>query len=946
MALKASTRNPYDSSGIYFTETDLTYVSNNTGSFSAASIGLTEKGPAFQITNSSSFDDRSVKLGGINQEYPTSFYARQFLEQSTGFKEVRLLGLEGYKDLTGWAIGLNISGSEASVPGNSPLAYGEGGLHVILKERPIDLTGRPSIATVEVSEATYTDPLTGLSTSAATDYLFSLVITYEDSTTETIICSLRPESKDYILKKIWDKPFKLTSEKVKKFPTIKNKICPLWIDFIVPSKKTRPSISKPYGYYLPGSTITQNYLPLLTGNISFGTTFIYNTTTVSNVEILTSSSTVLGTRISVPGNITSWWTGSGLKAITLSGITGTGNIILSNGTFIVDNVTYNSTTTTTSFDLYNYDDSLAAGTPTTALTIITSSSTYTGTGGSASKYLIPTFENEVLDFQDVVFQTPITPWIVSDGDSNGDFTKLFRFWSISDGESANTEIKIEIKNINPAGNNGFGTFDVIVRAFDDREDLEINILEAYTGLTMQKSSDNYILKKIGNGEEFVLRSRFIFIEMNAEGNLEDDLLPYGSLGYPNLSGNIMSKINWTLDYDQTKPISKQTLGLASNKVNMFKDIAESQLKYINTTNTELDKGFHLNPNNNSQFVTDQGNVFQFASQNIYKDILGNTISASEKIKRNKFVVDFYGGFDGWNVYSERTFGVTNSKDYKALVRGLECLKDKEGLDADFTILVTPDFYIDNDSSAVEATLDMVNYRGDCMYIPDLKYDKESDPQIAADTIIYSNIRSNNVAVYFPWLQIEDTVDKINSWLPPSLLALGTIAYIAQNENIWQPPGGSIRTVTNNLVRTRRRMKLEDREILKSASINPITLFPGSGYEITEVRTTQEKFSALSFIHNRLLLCYAKKTLNQILRPLLLELNGDLVKERFIAVVDPIFNRIKKLNGVEEYKIEVLDRPELNDRTTLYGRITIIPLYALEKIEVNFTIKDSAVSFND
>ena len=142
------------------------------------------------------------------------------------------------------------------------------------------------------------------------------------------------------------------------------------------------------------------------------------------------------------------------------------------------------------------------------------------------------------------------------------------------------------------------------------------------------------------------------------------------------------------------------------------------------------------------------------------------------------------------------------------------------------------------------------------------------------------------------------------------------------------------------------MKINDREILVHANINPITLFPGSGYEISGARTTQEVFSALSFIHNRLLLCYAKKVLNQTLRPLLFQLSGDLTKDAFITTVTPIFDRIKKLNGVEEYKVEVIERPELNDRTTLYGRITIVPLYPIEKIVVDFTLVDSSFSFND
>jgi hypothetical protein len=945
MATRINSKVPYESSGIYFTETDLTVVAQTTGGFSAAAVGLTERGPAFEITNSATFEDRELRLGGLNQNFPTSFYARQYLEQARNYKEIRLLGLEGYTNTKGYAIALNLLGASAAVPGTSPLTLPEGSLRAVLKERPTTDTGRPVITSVLLQATTYLDPISGLSVTSATDYLFNIVINFADATQDVITCSLRPESKDYIVKKLWDAPFKKGTHGEKIFPLVKNKVAPLWIDFIIPSVKTKPSIDKPYAYYVPTSTVAQNTLPLLTGNIVFGTAFTYDNTIITDIAAKVVSSTVVGTTVTVSGDITSWFA-SGLDAVTISGVTSasTGNLTSVNGTWAVGNIVF--ATGNTTFDLYSYEDSVAAGVPTTPLDTILQSSTFNDTTAVVAKYIVPEWEGQVLDFADISYQTPLTPWFVSDGDMNGDFKRLFRFWSISDGESANTEIKIEIKNLNPTGNNGKGTFDVIIRDFSDREDIEQRKYESYTNLTLDPASDNYIERRIGNGEDFPLRSRFIFIEMNKDEQLEDDLMPYGCLGYPNVTTKVFPDVKWTTNFDITKPLTKQGLGIAHNKINAFSEVFPSHLKLKNVGDGTIGKGFHLNPNNNATFATDQANVFSFASQSIYKDSNGAYVIPAEKVKRARFIVAFSGGFDGWNVYSDRTWENPVSKDYEALTIALDKLADKENMDADFTVLVTPDFHLDTHAAATEVVLDMVSSRGDCLYIPDLDYDEESDPQVAADIVANSNIRSNSVAVYFPWLQIENPINKNNIWLPPSLLALGTITYVAQNEQIWQPPGGSIRTVTNNLVRTRRRMKINDREILKRDNINPITLFPGSGYEITEVRTTQEVFSALSFIHNRLLLCYAKKILNQTLRPLLFQLNGDLTRDAFVATVTPIFDRIKKLNGVEEYKVEVVDKPELNDRTTLYGRIVIVPLYPVERIVVDFTLQDSSFSFNN
>jgi hypothetical protein len=175
-----------NSSGIYFRETDLTVVTRNVGGFSCAAIGLTEKGPAFEISNSSTYEDRAFKLGELNPNFPTSYYARQYLEQARNFKEVRILGLEGYKDIKGWAISLAVSGSTAATPGTTALALGQNSLVAVLKERKTADTGRPAVSSVQLQTVTFTDPLTGSSVTSATDYLFNLLITYADSTTETI----------------------------------------------------------------------------------------------------------------------------------------------------------------------------------------------------------------------------------------------------------------------------------------------------------------------------------------------------------------------------------------------------------------------------------------------------------------------------------------------------------------------------------------------------------------------------------------------------------------------------------------------------------------------------------------------------------------------------------------------------------------------------------------
>ena len=121
------------------------------------------------------------------------------------------------------------------------------------------------------------------------------------------------------------------------------------------------------------------------------------------------------------------------------------------------------------------------------------------------------------------YQTPKTPYVVSELRGNKVY-KLFRFVSISDGDSANTEIKISIQNIS------FGnmTFDVLVRDFFDTDANPV-VYEKYTNCTMDPFSNSFVGKKIGSSNgEFPLNSTYIMIEMADEAPV--DALPCGFYG--------------------------------------------------------------------------------------------------------------------------------------------------------------------------------------------------------------------------------------------------------------------------------------------------------------------------------------------------------------------------------------------------------------------------------
>ena len=377
---------------------------------------------------------------------------------------------------------------------------------------------------------------------------------------------------------------------------------------------------------------------------------------------------------------------------------------------------------------------------------------------------------------------------------------------------------------------------------------------------------------------------------------------------------------------------------------MFKSLNFEKLNFRNCdiTTFTTGKGFHLNEIADPNKFSSAPQTLSTQLDNDNNPLLQFVSNPSENKKRLKFTVPFFGGFDGFDVYKQREWGNTTSKDYEAFTKAIDLLNDRESLLADFTLLSTPDLVIESDETAIQYALEMVESRGDALYIPDFAYDKDVIIQSQTSTLDSSNLKSSYSAIYTPYAQIKDVINNRNLWVAPSIIAISTIAYIDQNFGVGQPPAG-VMTVSNDIIRTRRRIKLDEREELKKSNINPITIFPGVGLEITESRTTQPYFSALSFIHNRLLISYAKKTLNQLLHPLLHKLNNDVSSQQFINTVQPIFDRLKKKYRIKDFNIYVKDVPE--DKVTLYGIIEIVLLYPIERIVIDYTLKNNAFEFS-
>jgi hypothetical protein len=566
------------------------------------------------------------------------------------------------------------------------------------------------------------------------------------------------------------------------------------------------------------------------------------------------------------------------------------------------------------------------------------------------------------------YSPAISPYVVSEVNGNV-IKKLFRFVTISDGDSANSEIKISISNIKPNDRE----FDVQIRSFFDTDANPI-FLEKYSRCTMDPTSDNFIGRKIGTLDGYYAsKSNYVLIELD-EDEVTSDSFPAGFTGVPSrvFTGAQVVDINYNTSYDQFAKLRKIYLGL-SDTVGIDQDFLD--YKGVDAV-SGITSGFHMDID--ASGATLDGYTFVYGDSNFQNDAqLSLSGNSYEKIYSRKFTFAPYGGFDGWDIYradrtNKDTFvkgqtgsnaalvdgGVIRNKalsdgevgttaDYYAYLEAIHTFRNPE--ETNVNVFVTPGIDVVDNSNLVEAAVAMVEEeRCDSIYIvtsPDL----DGGGQVitveeAVDNLESTGIDSSYTATYWPWVQVNDTENNVLVYLPPTIDVCRNIALTDNIAFPWFVVAG-IQRGDVQAIKARKKLTVEEREVLYAGRINPIATFATEGLKIWGNKTLQIRESALDRINVRRLLLQARKLISAVSIRLLFEQNDEIVRNQFKGLVNPILENIRSERGLTDFRVEVDNSPESIDRNELIGRIYIKPTRALEFIIVEFTIMNTGATFD-
>ncbi len=944
----ANSNRVFVSPGVYTSEVDLTFVAQSVGVSTLGLVGETLRGPAFEPILITNFDEFKLYFGGTspekdgagNPKYELPYVAKAYLQESNQLFVTRILGLTGYKPVKTFAIQTIGGVSVGSLSGTT--------------------TGTTIPSTTGITGSTFYSFLSDKKAydgTIITDYIVTNFSGYTSGNTGNWFV-------------LGDVPLSGTSGL-----TGTEVISPLtglnnannynekeWYNTLVNTAGTEV-----YSYLFVYNSGTSRF---------DATRYTYTATTYSDydgqvVAAFRPRGSYVGETLNLEVTSNSNFNISGSDLITnpLSEFT----INVTGSTSGANSFTCSMDTSSTKYVSKvlgtSVFDKLKSEVPIYVYE-------------SYPKYLLQAFQQgyvrgisltEVYNTEGDNFltewDTPMSPTVVS-GVRGGIVSDLFEVITISDGEMANTLLKVSIININV----DTFEFDMIVRDYYDTDDNMV-ILEKYTRCSMNPELPGYIAKKVGTSDgEYELNSKYIMLNM--ANNHPTDVYPAGfkgfvsddSFGGSSTLGSVMYKNEYydagdITGYNQDgSPIT--TSGDKVRKVSLGFSTQtgydDDLLKYKGKTSADLTRGFHLSTNastiTSTRYIT---TPYDLEGQTGANNFLTN-------INYRKFTFALCGGFDGWDIYrATKTYGdgyifgkrtytsgntvnggvfssTVGNSDYYAYIKGIDTFSNPEAVD--INIFATPGINFYDHSSLTSYSVDMVEQdRADSLYIiGSPNYSTVDEVVGALDGVAMD---TNYSATYFPWIQIRDVDNATQLYVPPTGEVVRNIALTDNVSFPWFAVAGYSRGLVKS-IKAVKKLTLDERDELYKNRINPIATFSDTGTIIWGNKTLQVRESALDRINVRRLLLRARKLISAVAVRLVFEQNDDQVRNEFLRLVNPILDAIKRERGLYDFRVTVSSDPADIDANTMRGKIYIKPTRSLEFIDVEFIITPTGASFDD
>lgn len=262
----------------------------------------------------------------------------------------------------------------------------------------------------------------------------------------------------------------------------------------------------------------------------------------------------------------------------------------------------------------------------------------------------------------------------------------------------------------------------------------------------------------------------------------------------------------------------------------------------------------------------------------------------------------------------------------------------------YNSIYAPGISSQNAPSQVAALLSTVSNRGDAIAVVDMVGYGQSLTTATTEAQSYDNSYG---ATYWPWVQIRSTETGKRHFVPASTIVPAVYEYNDKVAAEWFAPAGLNRGGLPTVIQPERRLTVAQRNLLYTAKVNPIAVFPGQGTVIYGQKTLQARASALDRVNVRRLLIALKSYIGQIAQTLVFEQNTAVTRNKFLSQVNPYLQYVQQRQGLYSFRVVMDDTnntPDVIDRNLLVGAIYLQPARTAEFIQLDFNVLPTGVTF--
>jgi hypothetical protein len=210
---------------------------------------------------------------------------------------------------------------------------------------------------------------------------------------------------------------------------------------------------------------------------------------------------------------------------------------------------------------------------------------------------------------------------------------------------------------------------------------------------------------------------------------------------------------------------------------------------------------------------------------------------------------------------------------------------------------------------------------------------------------------NGNAYYYPWA-IQSNLDGALVLIPPSAVALRTLAFSDDQSYVWFAPAGTARGrtfgiqsvgyVTGTLgtattfIETNLNQGQRDDMYIQGHAINPITFFPGRGTLVWGQKTSQYDSSAMDRINVVRGVMFLRRVLRKGAMPFVFEPNDQITRDNLKAAADALLSDMMVKRGLYDFATYcdgTNNTPTVIDNNQLILDIAIKPTRAAEFISI-------------